>query len=98
MAGPAVGTKNSYGEIWDGTQWNDPADEFLKSIQPPPTKTPSPEEENAIIRPGESTGHAMLRYGGNELKGFASAFNPVNIVKGFMAAPGMIWKGYTEDI
>lgn len=98
MAAPAPGTKNRYGEVWDGTQWNDPADQFLASVAPPaPAAAAPPDDDGSFkFKPGESTGGAMLRYAGNELLG--AARSPIDALKGLLHLPGAIKKGWTEDI
>lgn len=93
---PAVGTKNKYGETWDGTQWNDPADQFMASINPPPRDAAPPDDGSFRFRPGESTGAAMLRYGGNELLG--AARSPIDALKGLLHMPGAVVQGWTEAI
>lgn len=99
MPGPAPGTKNRYGEVWDGAQWNDPADAFLSSVTPPaaaPAAAADPADGSFAFRPGESTGAAMLRYGGEELKGVARS--PIDALKGLLHLPGAVVKGWTQDI
>lgn len=59
------------------------------------SSTPPPDTGFAF-QPGESTGAAMLRYGGEELKGFA--WSPIDALKGLAHLPAAVAQGWTEAI
>jgi hypothetical protein len=56
----------------------------------------APSDSGFVFKPGESTGAAMLRYGGEELKG--AARSPIDALRGLANMPAAVVKGWTEAI
>jgi len=69
---------------------------FMPDSRSPVAAPAAAPDDSFTFQPGESTAHAMLRYGGRELLG--AARSPLDALKGLLQLPGAVVKGWTEDI